>query len=136
MTGKQRSLFRAEANALQAILQIGKGGVEENLVKQVDDALEARELIKIKALETCPDDAKTAAETLAAKTGADIIQVVGRTIVLWRKSEKLAREKEAREVREAREVKAAREAAEKQGRNAAKKDARKPGRGGKRNAAK
>ncbi len=136
MTGKQRSLFRAEANALQAILQIGKGGVEENLVKQVDDALEARELIKIKALETCPDDAKTAAETLAAKTGADIIQVVGRTIVLWRKSEKLAREKEAREVREAREVKASREAAEKQGRNAAKKDARKPRRGGKRNAAK
>ena len=109
MTGKQRSLLRAEANTLQAILQIGKSGVEENLVKQVGDALEARELIKIKALETCPDDAKTAAETLAARTGADIIQVVGRTIVLWRKSEKLAREKEAREAREA---KAAREAAE------------------------
>ena len=65
MTGKQRSLFRAEANTLQAILQIGKGGVEENLVKQVDDALEARELIKIKALETCPDDAKTAASLQA-----------------------------------------------------------------------
>ena len=106
MTGKQRSLFRAEANTLQAILQIGKGGVEENLVKQVDDALEARELIKIKALETCPDDAKTAAETLAAQTGAEVIQVVGRTIVLWRKSEKLAREKEARAAREAAEKQA------------------------------
>ncbi len=127
MTGKQRSLFRAEANTLQAILQIGKGGVEENLVKQVDDALEARELIKFKALETCPDDAKTAAETLAAQTGADVIQVVGRTIVLWRKSEKLAREKEAR---------AAREAAEKQAQEAAKKNARQVKRGGKRNAAK
>ena len=128
MTGKQRSLFRAEANTLQAILQIGKGGVEENLVKQVDDALEARELIKIKALETCPDDAKTAAETLAAQTGAEVIQVVGRTIVLWRKSEKLAREKEAR---------AAREAAEKQAQQeAAKKNARQVKRGGKRNAAK
>lgn len=127
MTGKQRSLFRAEANTLQAILQIGKGGVEENLVKQVDDALEARELIKIKALETCPDDAKTAAETLAAQTGADVIQVVGRTIVLWRKSEKLAREMEAR---------AAREAAEKQAQEAAKKNARQVKRGGKRNAAK
>ena len=127
MTGKQRSLFRAEANTLQAILQIGKGGVEENLVKQVDDALEARELIKIKALETCPDDAITAAETLAAQTGADVIQVVGRTIVLWRKSENLAREREAR---------AAREAAEKPAQEAAKKNARQVKRGGKRNAAK
>ena len=132
MTGKQRSLFRAEANALQAILQIGKGGVEENLIKQVDDALEARELIKIKALETCPDDAKTAAETLAAQTGADIIQMVGRTIVLWRKSEKLTREREARRARELSEAKAARDAAEKQGRKAA----RTARRGGNKNAAK
>ena len=89
MTSKARAELRAEANKLQAIIQIGKGGVEENLIKQVDDALEARELIKIKALETAPITAKEAAAALAEATGADVVQVVGRAIVLWRKSEKL-----------------------------------------------
>ncbi|MBO4325720.1 MAG: ribosome assembly RNA-binding protein YhbY [Clostridia bacterium] len=85
MTSKARAELRAEANKLQAIIQVGKSGVEDNLIKQVDDALEARELIKIKALDTCPEDAKTVAAGLAEVTGADVIQVVGRTIVLWRK---------------------------------------------------
>ena len=89
MTSKARAELRAEANKLQAIIQIGKGGVEENLIKQVDDALEARELIKIKALETAPITAKEAAAALAEATGADVVQVVGRAIVLWRKSAKL-----------------------------------------------
>ena len=89
LTSKARAELRAEANELQAIFQIGKGGVEENLIKQVDDALEARELIKIKALETAPLSAKEAAAALAEATGADVVQVVGRAIVLWRKSAKL-----------------------------------------------
>ena len=89
LTSKARAELRAEANELQAIFQIGKGGVEENLIKQVDDALEARELIKIKALETAPLSAKEAAAALAEATGADVVHVVGRAIVLWRKSNKL-----------------------------------------------
>ena len=89
LTSKARAELRAEANELQAIFQIGKGGVEENLIKQVDDALEARELIKIKALETAPLSAKEAAAALVEATGADVVQVVGRAIVLWRKSTKL-----------------------------------------------
>ena len=89
LTSKARAELRAEANELQAIFQIGKGGVEESLIKQVDDALEARELIKIKALETAPLSAKEAAAALAEATGADVVQVVGRAIVLWRKSSKL-----------------------------------------------
>ncbi len=89
LTSKARSELRAQANGLQAVFQIGKSGVEENLIKQVDDALEARELIKIKALETAPLSAKEAAAALAEATGADVVQVVGRAIVLWRKSNKL-----------------------------------------------
>ncbi|MBR0159644.1 MAG: ribosome assembly RNA-binding protein YhbY [Clostridia bacterium] len=88
LTSKARSELRAQANGLQAVFQIGKSGVEENLIKQVDDALEARELIKIKALETSPLSAKEAAEALAEATGADVVQVVGRAIVLWRYSAK------------------------------------------------
>ena len=72
LTSKARSELRAQANGLQAVFQIGKSGVEENLIKQVDDALEARELIKIKALETSPLSAKEAAEALAEATGADV----------------------------------------------------------------
>ncbi|MBQ3868105.1 MAG: ribosome assembly RNA-binding protein YhbY [Clostridia bacterium] len=88
LTSKARSELRAQANGLQVVFQIGKSGVEENLIKQVDDALEARELIKIKALETSPLSAKEAAEALAEATGADVVQVVGRAIVLWRYSAK------------------------------------------------
>ncbi len=85
LTSKRRSELRSEANRISAIIQIGKGGIEDNLVKQVDDALECRELIKIKALDTAPEGAKELAEELASITGADVVQVVGRSIVLWRK---------------------------------------------------
>ena len=88
LTSTRRAELRAEANKIPAIIQIGKIGIEENLVKQVDDALESRELIKIKALDTAPSEAGEIAGELAALTGADIVQIVGRTIVLWRKSTK------------------------------------------------
>ena len=88
LTSKRRAELRAEANKIPAIIQIGKIGIEENLVKQVDDALESRELIKIKALDTAPSEAREIAGELAALTGADVVQIVGRTIVLWRKSTK------------------------------------------------
>lgn len=74
------------ANNLPAIIQVGKLGIEENLIKQVDDALTARELIKIKILETAPESAKEIADKLAEIVGCDVVQVVGRSVVFWRKN--------------------------------------------------
>lgn len=74
------------ANGLDTIMQIGKGDIEAASIKQIDDALEARELIKIRVLETCPLSPKEAAEKAAGATGSEIIQVIGSRFVLYRKS--------------------------------------------------
>ncbi len=87
MTGRERAAFRAEANALSPIFQIGKGDINENLVQSVAEALKKRELIKLSVLETAGMDAKAAAETLAKATEAEIIQCIGRKFVLYREIE-------------------------------------------------
>lgn len=87
MTGKERAALRKEANALQAIQQIGHMGIGEELIKNVDAALTARELIKLRVLETCPCTAREAADRLASETGAEVIQVIGYRFVLYRKNE-------------------------------------------------
>lgn len=84
LTSKQRAALRAMSNGVEAILQIGKGGVGDQLVKQVNDALEARELVKLSVLETAPDPAKEAAQELAQRTRSEVVQVIGRKIVLYR----------------------------------------------------
>lgn len=76
------------ANTLQPIFQIGKNGVSENTVKQLDDALEARELIKITILETAGENAKTLAQDVATRLDAEVIQVIGSKFVIYRKSKK------------------------------------------------
>ena len=76
LTSKQRAYLRGLANGENAILQIGKGGLGENLVKTVSDALEARELIKMTVLETCMETPKEAANTIAEAVGADVVGVV------------------------------------------------------------
>lgn len=86
LTSKERANLRSMANTMQAILQVGKLGIEDNLLKQIDDALTARELIKIKLLETAPETPKEAANEIAEAVGCDVVQVVGRAIVLWRKN--------------------------------------------------
>ncbi len=86
LTSKQRATLRAMANTEIAIMQIGKGGIGENLVKTVSDALEARELIKLTVLETCIETPKETANTLADAIGADVVGVVGRKIILYRES--------------------------------------------------
>ena len=87
MKGSERAKLRAMANTLEPIVHIGKDGITENLVKQVDDALTARELIKGKALETAPESAREAAETIAAAVGAEVVQVIGRVFVLYRRND-------------------------------------------------
>lgn len=90
LTSKQRAELKSAANPLECILQIGKGGINENLVKQVDDMLESREMIKIKVLETAPISAREAAFELAPPTRSEVVQVIGRVIVLYRKQPKAA----------------------------------------------
>ena len=88
MTSKQRAYLRGLANPITAILQIGKNGINENLIQQVDDALEARELIKLSVLETAPEDNRSLAESLAAATNSDVVQVIGNKITLYRARKK------------------------------------------------
>ena len=94
MNSKQRAQLRGLANGIDTILHIGKDGVGPNLVKQADDALEARELIKGRVLDNNIDyDAKTAAEELAKATRSEVVQVIGTKFVLYRESHSKPREK-------------------------------------------
>jgi RNA-binding protein len=86
LTGKQRSYLKAMANNLDPIFQIGKNGVTENFIKQVDEALEVREIIKIKVLNNSFLDAKEIASELAEKTNAEFVQSIGSKFVLYRES--------------------------------------------------
>ena len=88
MTGKQRAYLRGLANKIDAIFQIGKNGINDNLIKQLDDALEARELIKITTLETAPDSAKNLSFEIAERTASIVVQVIGNKITLFRPKEK------------------------------------------------
>ena len=88
ITSKQRAYLRSLSVDLQTITQIGKGGISENLIKTVDDALEARELIKLSVLENSEETARSAADSIAEATGSDVVAVLGRKIVLYRESKK------------------------------------------------
>ena len=91
MTSKQRAYLRGLGNGCPAIMQIGKGGISENLIKTVSDALEARELVKLTVLENSGDTTKEAAQLLAEATGAEVVAVIGFKLVLYRESEKKKR---------------------------------------------
>ena len=88
MTSKQRAYLRGLANSLQPIFQIGKSGLSENLLKQLDDALEARELIKINVLETAPNAVKILANQISTGTNSTCVQTVGNKITLYRAKKK------------------------------------------------
>lgn len=88
MTSKERAAWRAKANSLEAIIQIGKEGITDNLITQIDDTLDVRELIKIRVhLETAPQTPKELAPQLAERLDAEVIQVIGGIIVLYRKAD-------------------------------------------------
>ena len=87
LTSKQRAKLRALANPLDTIMQVGKGGITENLIITVSDALEARELIKLRVLENSDETPRSAADALAEATGADVVAVIGTRFVLYRASE-------------------------------------------------
>ena len=86
MTSKQRAYLKSLATNLDTIFQIGKGGISDEICFQLNNAMEARELIKIKLLETCPNPIKEVASEIAEKTGAEVVQTIGTKIVLFRVS--------------------------------------------------
>ncbi len=85
LTSKQRSQLRGLANSLDTILHVGKDGISDNLVKQANDALEARELIKGRVLENSMLTAREACEQLAKLTRSESVQVIGSKFVLYRR---------------------------------------------------
>ncbi len=88
LTSKQRAFLRAMANGTDAIFQVGKNGVTPELRNTVHNALEARELVKISVLDNNMLGAREAAEMLASRTGAEVVQVIGNKFVLYRRAKK------------------------------------------------
>ncbi|MCY7993331.1 ribosome assembly RNA-binding protein YhbY [Bacillus haynesii] len=86
LTGKQKRYLRREAHHLSPIFQVGKGGVNENMIKQISEALEARELIKVSVLQNCEQPKEEVAEALAGGARAELVQTIGNIIVLYKES--------------------------------------------------
>ena len=88
MTSKQRAYLKSLAMKMDAIIQLGKGGLTPENTKAVDEALAARELIKISVLQNCLEDPKEMAQVLAERTHSQVVQVIGKKIVLYREGKK------------------------------------------------
>lgn len=100
MTGKERAEWRAKANHLEPLFQLGKGGISDAFIDQVNGALKTRELIKFKVLlETSPITPREAADEVAEKTGADVIQVIGGVIVLYKFNPELHKDEKKKKPR-------------------------------------
>ena len=86
LTGKQRAYLRSLSNSFDAIFQIGKGGITEEMCLQIGNCLEARELIKLRVLENSGYTTREAAEEIAAAVEAEVVSVIGSKFVLYRES--------------------------------------------------
>ncbi len=86
MTTKQRAYLKGLAMNIEPIFQIGKASLTPEVTQGISEALEARELVKITILKNCTDDIHTVSHTLAERTRSDVVQVIGRKIVLYRES--------------------------------------------------
>ncbi len=88
MTSKQRAYLKGLAMTMEPVLQIGKSSLTPEFTRSAEEALEARELIKISVLQNCLDDPRELAQVLAERTGAQVVQVIGKKIVLYREGKK------------------------------------------------
>lgn len=88
MTSKQRAYLRSLSNRIEPIFQIGKSGVTDVLIEQLNNALEARELIKINILETVPSSKKDIAEEVSLKTNSVLVQILGNKVTLYKPRKK------------------------------------------------
>lgn len=90
MTSKERAALRAQANSLEPLFQVGKGGVNDELIAQTLDAFRSRELLKLKVLlETAPKSPREIAEEIAAKTQSEVVQVVGGSLIFFKENPEL-----------------------------------------------
>lgn len=103
MTSKERAELKTKAMKLDSIFQIGKSSLTPQLIDAIKDALLARELIKLNVLKNCMDDPHELAETVAQRTGSQVVQVIGKKIVLYKKNP----QKEEKRKRAAKQQKAA-----------------------------
>lgn len=86
LTGKQKRFLRSKAHHLNPIFQVGKGGVNDNLIKQIGEALEVRELIKVSILQNCDEERNEVGHALSKGARAELVQIIGNTIVLYKES--------------------------------------------------
>lgn len=86
LNSRQRAQLRGMANHMDAIFQIGKGGIGDQLIKQVEEALKKRELIKLTVLETSPEGVRFCADEVAKRSGSDVVQVIGSKFILYKQS--------------------------------------------------
>lgn len=86
LTSKQRAYLRGLGNELEPIFQIGKGGLSEEILNQLDAVLEARELIKVRVLKSCLDDSGALADEIARALDADVVQKIGKSFLLYREA--------------------------------------------------
>ncbi|KGE18671.1 ribosome assembly RNA-binding protein YhbY [Paenibacillus wynnii] len=86
LTGKQTRYLRSMAHHLDPVFQVGKGGVNDHLVRHIEEAIEKRELMKISVLNNNVEDPKVIGRTLAEQSGCELVQVIGKTIVLYKES--------------------------------------------------
>lgn len=86
LTGKQKRFLRALGSEMDPIIQVGKGGISENLIIQLDEALEARELVKLRVLKNCLEERSDVAEELSEATDSEVVQKIGHNILFYRKS--------------------------------------------------
>lgn len=88
MTSKERAILRSEAHHLDPIINVGKESLTPEVTLAIDEALEARELIKIGVLKNCFDDPRDIADMVADRTGSEVVQVMGKKITLYRYNKK------------------------------------------------
>lgn len=88
LTGKQRRFLRALGTALDPIVQVGKSGISPSVINSLDEALQARELVKVKVLKNCFEEPKVIGRELAENTHSHLVQVVGRNVLFYRRSTK------------------------------------------------
>ena len=87
LTGKQKRYLRSLAHNIDPIFQIGKAGINDNMIGQIDETLENRELIKIHILQNNFDDKNDLAQTLSQATNSEVVQVIGSMIIIYRESQ-------------------------------------------------
>lgn len=93
MTSKQRAYLKSLASNLEPIFQVGKGSITPEIIEALSEALDKRELIKISVLKNCADDPKDIAQVIAERSRSQVVQVIGRKIVLFKQNSKKEKQK-------------------------------------------